>query len=210
MKPAASPNRKIVVMAEGDTERAARPHLKEFLDARAGGRPKVRLEVSRFDGALREAEVRGRAQKLLSDPGVIGLVALLDLYPQFRGEDVPAARKRVAAWMPDDPRCRVHFAKHDFEAWLLPGWSAIIKQSRVRSAPRPWGTRPEDIDQDKPPAHRLAELFRQGQPPRRYKKPIDGRRLFEQLDLEDVAACCPEFKAFLNSLLALAEYEPLS
>jgi hypothetical protein len=36
--------------------------------------------------------------------------------------------------------------------------------------------------------------------------PVFGTRR----DLEKVAACCPEFKSFLNSLLAFAEYEPLA
>ena len=195
-------------MAEGDTERAARQHLKRFLDERAGVQPKVRLQVITFDGALKEADVRGRAEKFLSNPNVIGVIALLDVYPQFKG-DLDSARKTVSSWMPKDSRCHVHFAKHDFEAWLLLGWEAILRQSGVKSGLKPWGSRPEEINHDKPPAHRLLKLFQQGDPPRRYKKPIDGKKLFELLDLAQVAAACPEFKAFLNALLTLAEYEPL-
>jgi Domain of unknown function (DUF4276) len=208
LKPVVAPNRTIVVMAEGDTERAARPHLKRFLDERAGVRPKVRLQVTTFDRALKEADVRGRAEKFLSDPNVIGVIALLDVYPQFKG-DLDSAKKTVSSWMPKDPRCHVHFAKHDFEAWLLLGWEAILKQSGVKSGLKPWGPRPEEINRDKPPAHRLSKLFQQGDPPRKYKKPIDGKKLFERLDLTQVAAACPEFKAFLNALLTLAKYDPL-
>lgn len=196
---------KIIVLAEGDTERAAKEHLKSFLDGRAGDRPKVGLQTSLFDGALDQRGVFGRTEKFLTDPSVAGVIALVDLYPQFTG-GLEDAKKTVRSWMPDDPRCHVHVAKHDFEAWLLHGWAAIVKQSGVTSNPKPWGTRPEDINHNKPPAHRLGELFAQGKPPRKYKKPIDGRKLFEKLDLAQVATVCPELKAFLNTLLQLAGY----
>ena len=197
-------NRTLVVLAEGDTERAAREHIKRFLDARAAGRPKVRLQTSLFDGALRPGEVRGRAEKYLADPAVLGVIALVDLYPQFK--DVEEANRTVASWLPADTRCHVHVAKHDFEAWLLVGWDAILKQSGIKSALKPFGPQPENVNHGKPPAHRLWELFQRGKPPRKYKKPVDGKKLFEQLELEAVAAACPEFKRFLNTLLRLAGY----
>jgi hypothetical protein len=208
VKPAALSNRTVVVMAEGDTERAACGPLKQFLDQRAGTRPKVRLQINSFHGALKESEVRGRAQKFLSDPNVIGVVALLDLYPQFKN-GLSDARKTVTAWMPKNRRCHVHFAKHDFEAWLLLGWDAILSQSGVKSGLKPWGLHPEEINHNNPPAHRLTDLFQRGCPPRKYKKPIDGKKLFEKLDLPEVAKVCPEFKAFLNTLLTLAQYDLL-
>ena len=85
------------------------------------------------------------------------------------------------------------------------GWTAVLKQAGVGNK-QPWGKHPEEINTGKPPAHRLEELFRQGHPPRKYKKPIDGKKLFEKLDLFEVASACPEFKAFLNCLLSLAGY----
>src|SRR5207245_566511 len=119
-------NRTIVLLVEGDTERAACNHLKRFLDGRAGDRPKVRLQTSLFDGNR-----------------------------------------------------------------------------------KPWGAQPENIDRDKPPAHRLWALFQEGKPPRKYKKPIDGRKLFEQLDVLEIAARCPEFRQLIECLLQLAGYAPL-
>lgn len=196
---------KIVILAEGDTERAAREHLKRFLDARAAARPKVGLQTSIFDGGLDERGVSGRAEKFLADKTVVGVIALVDVYPQFPG-GAAEAKRTVRAWLPEDPRCEVHVAKHDFEAWLLHGWQAIVKQSGVTSNPKPWGLRPEDINHNNPPAHRLRDLFSQGKPPRKYKKPIDGKKLFEKLDLAQVAAVCPELKAFLNTLLRLSGY----
>lgn len=200
---------KIVLLAEGDTERAAREHLKRFLDGRAGSKAKVGLQTSIFDGGLDEKGVRGRAQLFLADDTVLGVIALTDLYPQWRGGP-EEAKRTIRSWLPDDPRCHVHVAKHDFEAWLLHGWQAIIKQSGVASNPKPWGKHPENINHNNPPAHRLWELFQQGKPPRKYKKPIDGKKLFERLNLEEVGAVCPEFKAFLNTLLQLANYPLLS
>lgn len=209
MRPAKVANRRIVILAEGDTERAAKAHIKAFLDARAGKLPKVRLETSIFDGGLKEPEVRGRTEKFLRDPATLGVIALVDMYPQFRGQTPAQARGLVRAWMPSDPRCHAHVANHDFEAWLLHGWDALLKQSGVTSIRKPWSRFPEQVNHDNPPAHRIRSLFQEGKPPRKYKKPIDGRRLFEKLDLAQVAAVCPELKALLNRLLELCGYPPL-
>jgi hypothetical protein len=160
----------------------------------------------RQDGPLLEKNVRGQAQEALHEPSTIGVIALTDVHPEFT--DANHARTEIKGWLPSDGRCHVHVARHDFEAWLLVGWTAILKQAGVGNK-QPWGKRPEEIDTGKPPAHRMAELFRQGHPPRNYKKPIDGKKLFEKLDLLEVAAACPEFKAFLNRLLSLAGYPPV-
>jgi hypothetical protein len=45
---------------------------------------------------------------------------------------------------------------------------------------------------------------------RRYSKPVDGKKLFESLDLAEVANQCPEFKNFVNCLLKLAGYPLLA
>ena len=158
-------------------------------------------------GALKEPEVRGRAEKFLSTEATLGVVALTDVFPAFRS--AADAKAVIRAWMPDDPRCRVHVAQHDFEAWLLPGWDAILKQAGIVGNRKPWGPLPENVNTTHPPAHRLWELFQQGKPPRKYKKPVDGKKLFEKLDLEAVAAQCPEFKSFLNTLLEFAGYATL-
>ena len=204
MTPRNHGNRVILVLVEGDTERAAREHLKRFLDSRAGERPLVRLQMSVFDRGLAEAEVRGRAEKALASSATIGVIALTDLYPKFASP--AAARQTIAQWLPKDPRCHVHVAKHDFEAWLLHGWTAILRQAGIVGNRKPWGSKPEDVDGTNPPAHRLRDLFQQGKPPRKYKKPVDGKKLLELLRLEDVAAQCPELKSFLNTLLSLAGY----
>ena len=196
-------NRTIWILAEGDTERAAQSHLKQFLDERAGSLPKMRLRVLRQDGGLGERSVREQAEDALQDPSTIGVIALTDVYPAFKSAE--DARATIGKWMPDDARCHVHVARHDFEAWLLVGWEALLKQAGCGQK-KPWSSHPEDVNTNHPPAHRVSELFQSGKPPRKYKKPIDGKKLFEKLDLAQVAAACPEFKSFLNRLLSLAGY----
>jgi len=199
-------NRRIVILAEGDTERAARNHIKRFVDGRAGNLPKVRLETSIFDGGLTEQEVRGRTTKFLSGDSTLGVIALVDMYPQFKGLTPARAKKIVRSWMPDDPRCHAHVAKHDFEAWLLHGWDALLKQSGVTGPRKRWSPSPEEVNHDNPPARRVRALFQEGKPPRKYKKPVDGMKLFEKLDLAEVASVCPELKSFLDKLLQLCGY----
>ncbi|MEW6754999.1 MAG: DUF4276 family protein [Candidatus Latescibacterota bacterium] len=197
---------KVIVIAEGGTERAIRQHLKSFLDQRAGGLPKVRLNIVALDGGLNEKSVRELAEGLLHDPEVVGVVALTDLYPKF--SDTATAVCAVSGWMPQDPRCHVAVAKHDFEAWLLAGWKAVLRQARIPNK-QPWAAQPEDINHEHPPAHRLRALFQSGERPRKYEKSVDGRKLFEGLDLVGVAALCPELKRFLNCLLECAGYPVL-
>ena len=48
----------------------------------------------------------------------------LDVYPEFKS--AADARAIVTSWMPPDTRCRAHVACHDFEAWLLVGWEALL------------------------------------------------------------------------------------
>jgi hypothetical protein len=194
-------NRTIWVIAEGKTEQAARHHLKAFIDGRAGENPKVRLHVLSMNGPLTRASVRKQAETALSHPSTIGLVALTDVYPSFTSAS--HARAVVTDWLPKDPRCHAHVACHDFEAWLLVGWSALLKQAGIAKQ-KPWGKHPEAINTDKPPAHRIKALFQRAE--RSYSRVVDGKKLFEKLDLEQVAALCREFKAFVNCLLSLSGY----
>ena len=194
---------KIVLLAEGATERAARERLKVFLDERRGDRPRVGLQIRTVDGGLRQRDVFGRCQEYLRDPQVCGVVALTDVYPAFL--DAPSARTTVRGWMPNDPRCHSAAALHDFEAWLLCGWDAILARLGIQRAP--FGANPETINGDNPPAHRLRDLFQTKR--RRYIKPVDGKLLFDQLDLLNAATRCGELKRFLNTLLSCAGYDLL-
>lgn len=110
-------NKTIHIIAEGMTEAAASAHLKAFLDGRSAGKARVRLRVIRQGGGLKESAVRGLAELALEDDSTVGVVALTDVFPEFKS--AASAQATVASWMPQDGRCRAHVACHDFEAWLL-------------------------------------------------------------------------------------------
>lgn len=90
--------------------------------------------------------------------------------------------------------------QHDFEAWLLPYWEDICRRVGLKLASP--GPKPEQVDLDKPPSVRLHELYRRAG--RSYKKPRDAAAILRGKDLTVSAGRCPQFKAFLNSLLDLA------
>jgi hypothetical protein len=99
--------------------------------------PKVRLKPVPLDGGLNERQVRGLAEGFLRDTSVSGVIALTDLYPKFTS--ATEALETLRGWLPSDGRCHAAIAKHDFEAWLLVGWSAkpgALRARRVRAAVR--------------------------------------------------------------------------
>jgi len=192
-----------VILAEGDTELAARSRLKLFLDERASGRPRVGLDVKPVDGPLTQRQVSVRTKMYLLDPQVLGVIALTDVCPGFAS--ATAAKQQIREWMPDDGRCYAQAAQFQFESWLLCDWDAILRRAGVRR--RPPGGDPEQVDGEKQPAEHISELFRLAG--KKYIKPMDGKKLFDQLDLEAAARQCPELMEFLNSILSLAGYDPI-
>ena len=81
----------IVLLVEGDTEAALKPHLKTFLDrrAQAAGKERVRLEIR--SEVNRKPDKLGRRIGLeLEQQGVTAVVGLIDVFPRFR--DAAAAK----------------------------------------------------------------------------------------------------------------------
>lgn len=199
----------IVLLVEGATEVALKRHLKHFLDSRAtaAGRPKLNLTTRQGIVTSSIQRLRHRVRLELDGPDVVGVVALIDAYPTFATADDPAAAAcdhlRQAA--PDEPRFHPHVALFDVEAWLLPFWPTICQDLRVKRT-RPGG-KPEEVDGDHPPSHHLRDLYRHAG--KRYVKTIEMNRILEGKDLTLAAAQCPQFKAFLNTLLTLAGLETL-
>jgi hypothetical protein len=196
----------IVLLVEGDTEKAVKEPVKHFLDERAvaEGRPKVALRVkATMTPSL--SKLRGRIRLELSDPQVIAVVGLINVYPNFHSAEEAKAFLRQAA--ENTPRFYPHAAQYDVEAWLLPYWDAICKRLGVRqNAP---GPHPEEVDLSSPPSQRLQELYRLAKPPRRYVKPIEMAAILRGKDLTVAAGRCPEFRALLNTLLTLGGLRPL-
>jgi hypothetical protein len=194
----------IVLLVEGSTEEACVPALKAFLDPRclAAGQPRVRLRPVAI-GHLRERDLRSRVETNLARRDVLGVVALMDVKCAGRPRQFADAAETIAylrSVAPDESRYRPHAAQFDFEAWLLPYWDDICRRVGRKQAPP--GPKPELIDLERPPSQRLRDLYRQAG--LRYNKPRDAAAILRGKNLTISAAQCPQFKAFLDSLLDLA------
>ena len=158
----------IVLLVEGDTERALKDHLKAFLDQRADaeGKSRVRLET-RPEVGHTKGRFRNRVRLELDKPGVTAIVALIDVFPNYA--DASAAKADLAEKAGNAADFHAHAAQYDVEAWLLPFWGDICRRVGVtQSAP---GNNPEQVDQNTPPAYRLKELYWLAKPkPRKYAK----------------------------------------
>jgi hypothetical protein len=189
---------KVIILAEGRTEKAIQKKLIDFITERCGNGRKAEIEIKPVGHNISEG-INHRVQNHLKDSEVKAVIILTDLYPDYRS--TKEAQETIGGWVKNDKRCFVHVAKHEFESWLLCDWAAVLKRAGV-ARKQPWGANPETINRNKPPSKRLQELFREGK--RQFKKTLDGVFLFERLDLNIVAAKCPEFKQFINRLLQLS------
>ena len=195
-----------MLLVEGQTETALKRVLKCFLDRRAAaeGRPNVALRTKDIM-TLNEGKLRGRIRLELRDPRVTAVVGLVDVYPNFASADAAKEYLRRAAG--DERRFYAHAAQYEVEAWLLPYWEAICKRVGVHHTSP--GLHPEQVDLHRPPSQHLAELYRLARPPRKYVKTIEMSAILRDKDLTVAANQCPEFKALLNTLLALGDLSPL-
>ncbi len=195
---------RIVLFAEGKTERACKVVLKALIDRAAAGEGKtdVGLRIHSYNGSeiLDLDTVSRDAIAALGAQDVAGVIVLVDVYPRFASAD---ETREYYSRCVGSPRFRAHCALHDFEAWLLPLWARIYDLSGRKPKPKqnPW-PRPENVDLQKPPSYRLRELFAAH---RGYEKTLDGPRILRTADdLCLSAAACPELRAFLNTLLEFA------
>lgn len=191
----------VVLLAEGDTERALKEHLKSFLDHRATLEDRQRITLlSRSYLSLRKDKLSRQVQLLLDEPSVEAVVALIDVFPNFA--DATEAKAWLSESAGDSRGFYAHAAQFDVEAWLLPYWDDICRRLKLNKR-RP-SAHPEHVDGRRPPAYHLDELYRQAKPrARKYNKPIEMREILRGKDLTVAAEACPEFKSFLNTMLAL-------
>ena len=192
---------KIVLLVEGKTEMALRTVLKAFLDGRADTeeRHKVALQTKPMDTRLLNSDrVKDQVALSLRDPKVECVVGLIDVYPNFTSAQ--EAKQFLRSAVGPEKRFHSHAAQFDVEAWLLPFWDEICKKLRVKRQPP--GGNPEEVDLGHPPSRHLAELYRLAK--RSYDKPRDALAILQGKDLTVSASRCPEFKAFLNTLLICA------
>jgi hypothetical protein len=185
-------------MVEGATETALKAHLKRFLDARAQNerRSLVRLET-RTEVNLVQGRFQRRVRQELAKSDVTAVVALLDVYPDYQSAEEAKADLRQKAGNLDN--FYAHAAQYEVEAWLLPYWQDICQ--RVGRNQRPPGGAPEEVNLNRPPSHYLDALYRLAK--RKYVKTTEMSAILKGKDLTIAANRCPEFKAFLNTLLML-------
>lgn len=199
---------KIVVLCEGKTEAALKAQLREFVQRRTARQDRVGIEVKPLGGPVLNKKLASRVQLNAESDDVLGVIVLTDVYPFFR--NAAEAKQQVSEGAGTDAarKLRVHAAQFEVEAWLLPFWDEIAKWLRV-SAKRP-GTKPEDVNHQKPPSLHLEELYRRAKPKSRgYDKVTEAPRWLTWERLPQAAGECPELKLFLNSLLELAGAESL-
>lgn len=138
------------------------------------------------------------------------VIALTDVYtgsepPEFK--DAADAKAKMSKWVGTEPRFHPHVAQHDFEAWLLPYWSTIQKLAGHNKTAPPGP--PENVNHQRPPAHRLRELFEAGECRDSYVKPRDAARILRDEDLTVAIEKCPELKAFINTILTICAADPI-
>jgi len=197
----------IVVLCEGRTERALQPFIKTFLDGQcaASGKPRMGLNMVDAGGASDLLSAKSLPKLVANHLGaadVVGLVVLVDVKapPPHVFPNAGAAIAYLKTILPADPRVHAHAAQHDVEAWLLPFWEVAQKKAGHRKASP--GKNPEKVNHDHPPSWHLQELYRLGG--KSYDKPRDAAAILRGQDLRAVANACPQFKAFLNTLLGLS------
>ncbi len=200
---------KIVIMVEGNTERAFKPILVSFLATRlAGQMPALRFRV--FDGGVptKDPLLRHVQNHLSGKDPADHVIWLTDVYVDKQnpgkglwrtGED---AKKLARQWAGNKRRFHPHVALHDFEAWLLPYWERIKKHAKTnRNAP---SGAPETVNHQKSPAYHINDAYQTGKDKRAYLKTKDPVAILKDQDLMVAILACPELKSFVNTILRLA------
>jgi hypothetical protein len=120
---------RIEILVEGKTESAFKPVLLNFLRSRLPG-AMPRLHFMPYDGRIpKEDKLRRVVENLLSgrEPAD-AVIALTDVYTGTGDfADANDAKNKMQQWVGNAAEFYPHVALHDFEAWLLPYWSDIVK-----------------------------------------------------------------------------------
>ncbi len=202
---------KFVLFVEGHTEDKVLPEfLKRWLDPKLGVR--VGIDPVRFDGwSELFRDVAQKAKMHLNGPSkdkVIAVISLLDLYgPTFYPGNLINSDERYS-WGKQEIENKVgedrffqFFAVHEVEAWLLS--QTNIFPPNIQKAFPDKVANPETVNFNEPPAKLLDRLYRQ-YTKRNYKKVVNGRELFSQLNPATAYEKCPHLREMLDKMLALA------
>ena len=194
---------KFVLLAEGQTEKeAVGTFLKRWLDAQLQPN-QVGIETVDLGGSGHFAKEFAKQARVYLSPtrGVttIGVIGLLDLYgcpPNAR--DAARLESQV-----NNDRFRMSYAVHESEAWLL-SEPEILPRAVRDALPKRKVSKPEAVNTTKPPSKLLDELFIHHLN-RRYKKAIDGKKLFAKLNPDVARNRCPKLRELLDVMLGMAK-----
>ena len=191
---------KIVIIAEGQTEKAFKAKLLEFLRPRVAEMPKIDFHNSK--GRVPKKEILKRdVNRLLKE--VDHVIALTDVYTGTHDfKDAADAKAKMREWaQADNSRFHPHAAQYEFEAWLIPYWATIQKLAKHKKG-APQGL-PETINHGKPPSDYIEEMFEAGECKQSYSKWRDGMAILKDADLMIAINQCPELKSFINTILSI-------
>lgn len=199
---------KIALIVEGKTEKVFLFALRHFLDNRLK-RGTLQIVPYCHDGRVPTGDKLKRVVGRCLEDGNDAVIALTDVYTGTREfTDAADAKRQMRHWVGPERRFYPHAAQYDFEAWLLPYWDDIKRLSGTNRNP-PAGN-PESVNHMKPPAHRIAEVFRNGAKRTYYDKPRNAKRILDGKDLTVAAKQCAELKALLDTILTLCGAPPVS
>ncbi len=193
----------IRVLTEGRTEVA----LKQLLSAEVKQMAErgVSLRITTVQGKerlIKEAAVLVR--NAVAD-GAAYVFALVDLYPEADpSSSVSDVRQRMISAVSSEHRdqFRPHVAVHDVEAWMLASWDALCRVAGCPGQKCKYPS-PERVNHTKPPKKHVDELLRRYRK-RGYRETVDGRRVLELADPDEIARKCPHFRAFREDILKCA------
>lgn len=196
---------KILILVEGETEKAFKPILSDFLKSRLEQLPMPKLKFMPYKGRIPKGEKLKRVvENSLNQDNYDAVIALTDVYTgkEIDFQDAADAKAKMREWVGNNPNFYPHTAQHDFEAWLLPYWLKIQKLAgHNKSVP---GGSPEQVNHGNSPAYRIQEIFKLGKK-RDYNKIRDGSAILKDQDLMVSVNQCPELKSFINTILKLCK-----
>ena len=196
---------KITIIVEGKTEKAFAPFLAGYIKSQLPkNTPSLSFRI--YDGRIPKGEKLKRlvANLLIGKNASDHVIALTDVYTGTNPPDfinAADAKAKMRQWVGTEPRFHPHAAQYDFEAWLLPYWDSIQKLAKHNQT-APAGN-PEAVNHNKPPAHRLVELFEKGKCRDSYSKPRDAARILKDKDLSVSINACSELKALINTIFSV-------
>lgn len=146
-------------------------------------------------------EIGRKTQLALDKGGIDHVFALVDLFPGHTDAESLRQELRNLVEPRWHSRFHAHVAVHDFEAWVLASREELGK--RLGMANLHGFNSPETINDQKPPAEHLKELFIRHQ--RTYQKEVDGPAILRRTTPAVISSQCPNFQLFYNDLLTCIE-----